>query len=215
MFQFVGMVLVIFLLTLFTLLFIAILLSVVAPKKAQKIFDKFSRKNYCKICGKQTHDKLSAGINQKSDYFCRIHLLEEYKNKIISTPFNYLQIEYQSDLKGHTLDYAYYPISKMRKLGWEEKEKEVLNQIIMSIKTSKCSKCDKKSQVLFISAQEISKNDYDPRIKEEYLKMGKLLCPQHSLDISITSIQNGKKRFDNWGLGFPHEEDGFQMTVIV
>lgn len=199
------------------LVFIFIIIISIAAIKSLRFKPK------CEVCKKIKPDILSQG--KQSWFLCRSHLLTKYADLFKKNIYNCVVVELTNDsrLKDGDLTYAYYPTSYLKGYIFED-TREILQELLESIKSKKCIKCDSKAYVLFIHRSDAvwrrenhQYNPYDYIVpSSEYLTKGNYLCNAHAIDAIIPGLQNYPKPITiDGGVWLPYKEDGFQTAALA
>lgn len=186
-------------------------------------------KDKCEVCGKKNADVLSQGKNRW--FLCRIHLMEKYTEIFLKNHFNVVAVEFLSDPRllrfKHGMGFYYYLVSDPIFKDYFMEGPEKLKQLLGSIDSRKCEKCDSKAKVLFISKENAGwkeikynfvTNDQGPYYfiapSEDYLKKGHYFCNKHAVEEMTVSLKNYPKSIiRDGGVWLPFDDNGFLVPA--
>lgn len=184
------------------------------PQLLEKLFSLLpTKKKKCLICSQPAHDTLTA--KHEIGTFCRQHLIAKYSELFLMSSPNIVIVEFQPKATEFTgVVYGYYPLSELANFGWGKKDKDVIQTLVMKVKSEKCRICEKQSNALFLPKEVAPWKKYGASPNSDFISVGEFLCKEHALKRILPSLQTNPKYFDDGGgLYVPCKEDGFQVTT--
>jgi hypothetical protein len=185
------------------------LIDITMAKVLPMVFGLFG-KHECEICGMESKERLYIGTKLK--WFCRRHLIENFKNSFLAFPDKMVVFHPELQKVCKNL-YPYYPVAEMSKFGFDEKCIESVEKLLGMI-NDKCSECSSKAQTLYFPIGALPYTYSNPLIQKIDPMTGGPLCLKHALEKIQIDLQSNPALF-NEGLYAPYNGKGMYASTYL